>query len=205
MKLESNKCDVYLHEVKLEYHRKLKILEGQLKQRYIGRRMYDRKILEQQTAAFYKYFITKSFFKNNKQNYISFEMLGETILINSYSYVHIISRHYMPLFNGMDTERSFNGELDNVDPFDLPNSLKDLVTDYLSNIPAGYSLNIEYMIFSQDNDFYIIWWKHKKLAELNLQMGYEIRSLYKIEAERDKQKINHNNFYQVNVRIKYYY
>lgn len=204
-KLDGNASDVYLHEVKLEYHRKLEILEIQFRQYYFGRRMYERRIMEQKVAAFYKYFITKSFFRNNRQNWVSFEMLGETILINAYSYVHIISRHYMPIFNGIDPEKSFNSELTIINPFDLPNSLRDLISDYFSHAPAGYNLDSEYMIFCQDRAFYIIWWKHKKLSELNHRMGYEVRTLYKIEAERDKQKINHNNFHQINNSIKYYY
>lgn len=204
-KLEGSFNDVYLHEVKLEFHRKLKILDLQFREGYFGRRLYERNILEQKVAAFYKYFITKSFFRNNNRNWVAIEMLGETISINLYSYVHIISRHYMPKFNGIDPEKSFNSELRCVNPFDLPNSLGILISDYLRYVPEGYTLDTEYMIFSQDRDFYIVWWKWKQLCELNFRIGYEVRTLYRIEAERDKKKINLNNFHLVNDRIKYFY
>ncbi|WP_316805318.1 hypothetical protein [Pedobacter nototheniae] len=205
LKLKPDFSGPFLHEVKIEYNRKLKILEEQFKQGLYGRRMYDRKIQEQQIACFYIYYITKTFFRSNKSNYVSFQSHNSIFSVNTYSYVHIISRHYIPKLNGIDSEKSFNTELTCIDPFNLPFSLRDFILDYLNNAPANYSLHPEYMIFSEGNEFYIIWWKKKPLEELSLQTGYEIRTLYKIEAERDKQKINHNNFYQKSDRIKYFY
>lgn len=205
IKLHEVSGDVYLHEVRIEYHRKLKILDEQFRQLYFGRRIYERRILEQKVAAFYKYFITKAFFRNNKQNWVQIDAMGESFVINPYSYVHIISRHYMPKFNGMELGKSFNNELNCIDPFNLPNTLRDLIVDYFNHALANYVLDKEYMIFSQDAEFYIVWWKRKTLNELKKQIGYEIRTLYKIEDQRDKAKINHNTFYEVNERIKYFY
>lgn len=100
----------------------------------------------------------------------------------------------MPKFNGMEIGKSFNNELNCIDPFNLPNTLRDLIVDYFSHAPANYVLDGEYMIFSQDAEFYIVWWKRKPLNELKKQIGYEIRTMYKIEEQRDKDKINHNIF-----------
>jgi len=206
LKLHSSKSDAFLHEVKIEYNRKIKILEDQFQNGLFGgRRLYEREILKQRLAAFYIYYVTKSFFRSHKSNFVIFQVSSFTFSINIYSYVHIASRHYIPHLNGIDSERSFNGEIICIDPFNLPYTLRALIIDYFHKAPSNYVLNHEYMIFSQDADFYIIWWKHKKLSELNYQMGYEIRTLYKIEADRDYQKINHKNIVRVNDRICYYY
>ncbi|CAH0288673.1 hypothetical protein SRABI27_04000 [Pedobacter sp. Bi27] len=205
IKLRTVSSNIYLHEVRIEYHRKLKILSDQFKQLYFGRRLYERRILEQKVAAFYKYFITKSFFKNNKQNWVQVDEMGKSFVINPYSYVHIISRHYMPKFNSMELGKSFNNELSCIDPFNLPNTLRDLIVDYFNHAPAKFVLDKEYMIFSQDADYYMVWWKQKQLNELNQQIGYEIRTLYKIDQQRDHTKINHSLFYEANNRIKYFY
>ncbi len=204
-KLSPDYSDCYLHEVKIEYERKLKILKDQYKQRYFGRFLYERKIIEQMLNAFYIYFLTKIFFRSHKSNSVSFIAFSVTFSCNIYSYIHIMSRHYMPHLNSINEERSFNEELCNIDPRNLPYSIRALIIDYFNNAPINYVLNAEYMIFGQDASFYILWWKYKKLDELNHVPGYEIRTLYKIEAERDKQKISHNNFYTVNDRITYYY
>lgn len=206
LKLGPTYSDAFLHEIKIEYNRKIKILEDQFQNGLFGgRRLHERQILRQKLSAFYIYYVTKSFFRSHKSNFVAFPVAGSTFSINIYSYVHIASRHYIPEFNGIDPERSFNGELICINPFNLPYTLRDVIINYFDKAPANYMLNQEYMIFSQDADFYIIWWKHKKLTELNFQMGYEIRTLYKIEAPRDRQKINYNNIVKINDRICYCY
>jgi len=205
MKLGPNYSDAFLHEVKIEYYRKIKILEAHYQKGLYGRRWHEREILKQKLNAFYIYYVTKTFFRSHKGNFVLFQAFGETFLVNIYSYVHILFRHYIPDLNGIDSERSFNSELLCIDPFNLPYSIKDLIIDYATHASVNYILNPEYMIFSQDTDFYIIWWKYKKLTELNFQLGYEVRTFYKIKAQRDVAKINHQNFHQANDRIKYYY
>lgn len=205
-RLQFGSGDAYLHEVKIEYNRKTELLNITFKNGIFGgRHLHERELLKQKLAAFYIYHLTKVFFRSHRINHVTFQVFGATFTVNIYSYVHIVSRHYIPKLNGIDTEKSFNEEITCIDPFNLPYSIRDLIVDYAAKAPADYILNPEFMIFSQDTSFYIIWWKHKKLNDLKFQFGYEVRTLYKIEAERDKKKINHNNFYQLNDRIKYFY
>jgi hypothetical protein len=204
-KLNANYSDTYLHEVRLEYHRKLNIVNRLRAEGLYGRFLYERKIIEQQLNAFYLNYVTKSFFRSHKADFVSFSAFGQLFSCNVYSYVHIVSRHYIPKLNGIDPERSFNNTLPNIDPFNLPYSIRDLILDFFSKAPETYALNSEWMIFSDRQDFYILWWKHKRLKENSQTFGYEIRSLYKIEAERDWQKVNRDYVHVVNERIKYYY
>lgn len=201
----SSQSDAYLHEVKLEHKRKLELLCKTFKANYFGRKIYERKIIEQTVNAFYIYFIVKSFFKNNKANFVSIEFNQVPIVINVYSYVHTISRHYMPMFNGMDPEKSFNGQLVEINPFELPTTLASFIHNYLNNAPEGYSITKEFIIFNQDNQFYILWWKYKSLSEFKGQKGYEVRTLYRIIAARDLEKIDHESCVIISDRISYYY
>jgi len=204
-RLQNNsKSDHFFHEVKLEYNRKAKILKLLFVSNYFGRHHYERLLDEQAMSAFYIYFIVKSFFKNSKSTNTVFKAFNVNFSVNAYSYVHILSRHYMPYFNGVDTEKTFNGALENINPFELPKSLKILILDYAYRAPNNYILN-EYMIFSQKADYYIIWWKPKKLIELGGELGYEVRTMYKVESKNDKLKINYDRYYQINDHIKYFY
>lgn len=204
-KLISDNGDTFLHEVKVVYINKITIIERLFKNGLFGRNLYERKIVEQKIACFYMYYITKLFFKNIGKNYVSFKAFNETFSINIYSYIHIISRHYIPKMNGIDIEKSFNEDLLCIDPFNLPYSIRNLLLDYFERSPLNYLLKAEYMIFSEYNSFYIIWWKRKSMKELTSKIGYEIRTMYRIKQERDRSKINHLNFHQVNDRLRYYY
>jgi hypothetical protein len=203
--LTTGKKDPYLHEVRIEYNRKMKLLAKFYKRGAFGKHLYERRITEQTTASFYVYFLVKSFFRNQSKNYLDFQVSDKNFSINIYSYVHILSRHYMPKFNSIDVDRSFNSILKNVDVFNVPTSLRLLIEDYLCNAPQDYEFNEEYMIFREASEFYIIWWKQSKLPELNHLIGYEIRTLYKIQAERDKLKINKDRFFYKTEDLTYYY
>jgi hypothetical protein len=183
------KIDLLLHEVKVEYLRKLAILKRQYEARLFGWFSYRRKCLEQELMAFYIYVTVKTYFKNEKADHIAFLGGGKRFVINRYSYVHIVSRHYIARFNGMDTERSFNSSLPFIDPFSLPSSLVPLIVDYFRLAPAGHAVATEYMIFSFNGEHYLIWWKEKKIAEIGNETGWEIRTLYRIESVRDQEKL----------------
>lgn len=205
-KLSKGTNDPFLHEARIEYLRKLAIIGESHRQNYTGRFIYEREILRQKIASFYMYYVAKKFFKSNKLNYVFFKARESFFSINIYSYIHIISRHYIPAFHGADPEKSLNSNLKCIDPFNLPFSIRDLILDYFLHAPEDYSLmGREYMIFREREDFYIIWWKYKKLQENANHEGYEIRTLYKILLQRDIDKIDHAKFHAKDDQICYYY
>lgn len=157
--------------------------------RWFGYFLYMRKILEQEILAFYVYFTVKIFFRNLNTTFVELIVGKKCFIMNYYGYVHIVSRHYIPKFNGIDPERSFNASLPFIDPFYLPAGLLQLLADYFDRAPQDYQFNSQYLIFSYKNEHYIIWWKEKRLAELNNNWGYEIRTLYRVESHLDFSKI----------------
>jgi len=204
-KFHAKKTDKLLHEVKLEYLRKLTILNDQYANGLYGWFLFKRKCLEQELNAFYIYFTVKTFFKNINCNYINFWIDDKQFIINYYTYVHIISRHYIALFNGIDTEKSFNDSLPFIDPFNLPISLAKVVAEYFQFAPTIYNFNQEFMIFSYKGEHYIIWWKRKKIDEIANAVGYEIRTLYKIQSSNDHARINKENTIEHDESLIFFY
>jgi hypothetical protein len=204
LRLTVGREDRILHEVRLEYHRKIGLLNKQYLSRSFGRFRYERLCLEQELNAFYIYFTVKSFFREIKAQYVESNVAGRRFVLNAYSYVHIISRHYIPKFNGLDPEKSFNQSLPFIDPFDLPADLGRLIADYFSNVPPGYVFQEENMIFGYKRAHYILWWKKKHIDEISA-VGYEIRSLYKIEGNKDQPKLLNKAIIQAAEDLYYYY
>jgi len=192
-KLHAKKTDRLIHEVKLEYLRKLAILKKQYAIGAYGWFLFRRKCMEQELNAFYIYFTVKAFFKNIKREYIDFWIGDKRFVADYYTYVHIISRHYIALFNGIDTEKTFNDSLPFIDPFNLPSSLVKVISDYFEIAPVVYTFNPEYMIFSYKGEHYIIWWKEKCIENSSNAVGYEIRTLYTIQSFNDRQRINNES------------
>lgn len=205
LKLENKKNDPLLHEVKLEYLRKLQIVNRQYKNGAFGYYRYKRRLLEQELLAFYIYFTVKIFFKDVGSSFVESTIYNQRFVMNFYGYVHVVSRHYIPKFNGIDPERSFNTSLPFIDPFFLPNSVLALLQNYFDHAPIDYVLNEEYMIFQYRNEYYMIWWKHKHITEINHQLGYEIRTLYRMESQRDFEKIPGKTVVAIDPELSFYY
>lgn len=201
----SRSGDQFIHEIKEDLKRKIHLLNEQFKAGYFGRRLFERNVLEQDIAAFYKYFIVKAYFKNLKDSALVFVAGNNTFSINIYSYVHVLSRHYMPQINSIHHDKSFNDDLPFIDVFNLPTSLRDLITTYFTNLPHNNSQTKEHIIFAYKNSFYIIRIKFKKLPEIANELGFEIRTLYKIQKDRDLKLIDLNKFYDVNKNLRFYY
>lgn len=204
-RLSEKKSDPLLHEVKIEHDRKLKIINQLRKNGAFGWNIYQRKCLGQELMAFYTYFTVKAFFKNLKTNFVEITFDEQKFIINQYSYVHIISRHYIPHFNGIDPEKSFNETLPFIDPFNLPSSLAEVILTYFSFAPEIYSLNSEHMIFKYKESHYIIWWKYKPIDEIEKQLAYEIRTLYKMQSATDMALLPNKLVVQVNAVLNFYY
>jgi hypothetical protein len=205
IRLRSNKNDRFLHEVKLEYLRKLAIIKRQKLNGLLGYHMYLRKCLEQELLAFYIYFTVKSYFKNLQTTYIQTQAYGQRFVVNIYSYVHILSRHYIPKFNGIDTEKTFNNSLSFIDPFNLPSSLIQIVDDYFQHVPQNFILNQEYMLFAYQRQRYIIWWKLKTIQEINNEISYEIRTLYRVHRLNDLAKFNNTTLFERVDGVQFHY
>lgn len=115
--LFSNKGS-YVPYILVEYNRKKSIIEEQRRKYIIGHFKFEHKIKELLIVSFYIFYRIKHFFENQKEFYYVFKIQNLKFVFNIYSYVHILSRHYMPSVNEFDLQKSFN---DDIPFFDIYN------------------------------------------------------------------------------------
>lgn len=149
---------------------------------------YEYKIREKYCYAvfFYLYYRTRLYFDGIRDKCITFSIQGYTFVINTYSFCHIFNRHYVPSLNkGFDS--TMNNQHDGIDIRDLPLSLRKLIIIYFSYF-NGLSVNVEYLLFEFNGFPYILWIKYKNISELHNNKGFEVRSYYRCEEQRDLDK-----------------
>ncbi len=138
-------------------------------------------------AIFYHiYYRVKLYFDERPIPAVIKKIGGFDVVFNVYSFVHILSRHYYPNIN-KDIGVSLNTELEGVNLDYLPDELLSLVEKHNQLPPL--TRNTEYLLFSADADHYILWLKFKRLNETKSK-GFEVRSFYKCEEQRDLDRVN---------------
>lgn len=140
---------------------------------------------------FHIYYRVKLFFDEKPKPYIIRNVNGFDIVFNVYSFVHILSRHYYPNMN-KDIGISLNAELEIIDLDYLPDEILELIDKRNKRCPI--TNKTEYLLFSDRDDNYILWIKFKKLAETKND-GFEVRSFYKCEEQRDLDKLKEPGAY----------
>lgn len=153
----------------------------------IERIKYLKKKTEYIYATFFHiYYHTKLFFDEKQKPYAIKRIGGFDVVFNIYSYVHILSRHYYPNMN-KDIGITLNTELECLDLDYLPDEIMPLIEKH-SHL-CSLTQNTEYLLYSYGNDYYILWLKYKRLNETRRE-GFEVRSFYKCEEQRDLDKVN---------------
>lgn len=195
----------YLNIIETELNRRIKQLDSLKVEGKINDTNYDyhRKYLF--TMSYYIYYRVKLFFDGQKEKFILLNILGEDIIINIYSFVHILFRHYIPSMDIGQIDRSINDPLPFLDLINLPISIRELLIEYFNLDKSPLIPSREYFLFSFNDDRYIIWLKYSKLEELNNNYGYEFRTLYKCKEERDFDKFEGLAEYKLNADLSFFY
>jgi hypothetical protein len=180
----NTKGDVYLHEVSIEFNNKIKLINKVYKKRLIGYFLYKRQVEILKCMMFFIYFSVKKFFQDYGKDYLIVENKNDLFVINSFTYVHVASRHYFPDLNHLDFTKSFLSFTPFLDPFQLPISIEKILLLYIENKPIC-KFNQEYMLFKFNKQPYILHWKYKRCKELKKEFGFEIRSIYPIKSKTD--------------------
>ena len=137
---------------------------------------------------FYIYYQTKLYFDENNKKFIAFNIREYSFVGNVYTYCHILSRHYFPIINEkLDVSMNDNNTI--INPKNLLEDLKAIINKYYT-ICNSINEKTETLLFKIDQKKYILWIKYKQLDELSKAMGFEIRSFYKCERERDLSLFN---------------
>ncbi|MDL2212642.1 hypothetical protein LJC29_01585 [Bacteroides sp. OttesenSCG-928-N06] len=156
-------------------------------------------------VAFFIYYKVKLFFDGLADKYVVLNTNGEKIIINIYSYVHILYRHYFPSMNLKKIDRSINIDIPYIDIENLPFSLKDFLKDYFAHDTAPLDATREYLLFAYKGLKHIIWIKYHKLEELNNDYGFELRTIYLCKEARDISKFNNTTEHIINPELSLFF
>lgn len=195
----------YFNVISIELNRRLKDLEIVYNEGKISEADYNSHIKHLYAIAFFIYYKVKLFFDGRTDKFIQLDVLGGSIVVNIYSFVHILFRHYIPSLDIGIPDRSINEPIPFLDIENLPSSIKNLLIAYFQFDISPLANFREYLLFSYNGDKYIIWLKYSKLEELNNSFGFEFRTLYKCKEQRDLDKFNGLSEHKVNVDLSFYF
>lgn len=178
----------YCSVIKPEVLKKIKCWQKWAEQDSTRLSTLDKRIEFVYATFFHIYYRVKLFFDEHPHPYVIRRIGGYDVIFNVYSFVHILSRHYYPNMN-LEIGISLNKELDCLNLDYLPDDIFRLIER--SNSQTAINCETEYLLYSFDNDYYIMWLKYKRLNETK-NMGLEVRSFYRCEEQRDFEKIKRN-------------
>ena len=134
---------------------------------------------------FHIYYTVKQFFDERPKPYVLRVVGRFDVVFNVYSFVHILSRHYYPNMN-KEIGASLNDDFE-IDLDYLPEEMFPFIEQ--SNALSPITEETEYLLYSIGTDYYILWLKYKILNETK-KVGFEVRSFYKCEEQRDLNKVS---------------
>ena len=199
-----NKKGKYLSVINTELHKRLKVIQSNYVSGNIDETECNYQTKKLYSTAFYIYYKVKLFFDGKTEKFVTLNVTGSDIIINIYSFVHILFRHYFPSLDNGDRGRSINDPLPFLDIEHLPESVKDFLDLYFNKDKRPLDSSREYLLFSFKGDKYIIWLKYKYLEELN-QMGFEFRTLYKCIEQRDFNKFDGLTEHPIDSDLSFYF
>lgn len=185
--LITSKKGNYMTHLYQEYNRKLKILKTCRRSGLIGENLFKSKRKEIKLACYHIYYKARSYFDSYPIPVHVFEIDGINYIFDVYSYVHILSRHYMPSTNNFDLEKSFNEVLPFIDIDDLPVSFEVIMRKYSSVFKM--TSEMEFFIVQFKTSYYIIWLKSVYSHLVNGQV-IQVRTFYKMKEKNDIDKLN---------------
>lgn len=195
----------YFNVISTELNRRLKDLELAYNEGEITEEDYNYHIKYLHTIAFFIYYKVKLFFDGRTDKFIQLTVSGESIIVNIYSFVHILFRHYIPSLDIGIPDRSINDPIPFLDIENLPLSIKDLLVRYFNCNKAPLVSSQEYLLFSFKREKYIIWLKYRELEELNNDLGFEFRTLYRCKEQRDLDKFHELTEHKIDADVSFFF
>ncbi|MFZ4263805.1 hypothetical protein ACFRAE_17345 [Sphingobacterium sp. HJSM2_6] len=177
----------YMAHLNPEFNRKVKILLKLKKSGLFGNNHFKVKYREIVLACFHIYFKVKLFFDGMAKLEHCFEIKNIKFVFDVYSYIHILSRHYMPSINSFDIERTYNEELPFIDIDFMPLSIESILKRFSKF--KKIQITDEFIMFRFKNSPYILWFKSLFNQRLSIQT-LQIRTLYRIENKNDLAKMD---------------
>lgn len=195
----------YLNIVHTELNKRIKELCSEFSGKKINETQYNYQFKYTYIIAFFIYYKVKLFFDGLNDKFVCLNVAGDKIIINIYSFVHTLYRHYFPSMNSGTVNRSINDPLPFLDIKNFPYSVKDFLNMYFNCNKAKLLPSDEYLLFSFKRTKYIIWIKYGKLDDLGGNNGFEFRTLYKCSEKRDLDKFCGLTEHKKNLDISFYF
>lgn len=146
---------------------------------------------------FHVYYIVRYYFDEKQTKDEEIECNGSIFYADIYSYCHILTRHYYPTMNeGLNI--SLNDNLSILSLRELPSGILKLVKAYCKY--KKITKSDEYLLFFLDSQRYIMWIKYDSILNTS-KKGFEIRSFYKCEVDRDLIKFVNKRIISINEHI----
>lgn len=181
----NSKKGEYLSQIANTLNHKLKDWEKHLHTNQITKKTYQQKTTYIWALFFHIYYHTKLYFDEKKYKYEEILINGYKVRFDIYSFIHIMSRHYYPDMNA-DIGISLNSSILEINLDELPTSILALIKSYFQH--TVLTEETEFLLLTTNKEKYILWIKYCTLNGTNRETGFQVRSFYKCEAQRDLDK-----------------
>ena len=153
-------------------------------------------------VAFFIYYKVHYFFDGEPNKCKNLKHYDEVIVVNIYSFVHVLFRHYFPGLSIKNDDRSLNKEINFLNINYFPEAIVEFLGKLLLKLKQPLNPKREYILFSYKGDKYVIWLKYKSLIEMGGEMGFHFRTLYRVEQENDLQLFKFKKQLLINKDVK---
>lgn len=149
--------DILIDYLVIEIKHQLKAIRKYCKKTNLG---YFRQLYEEKSIilhSWFAYLLSKEFFENLGSNKIILTFSGNTILIDGFCYIHILSRHFAGHIKGFQT-KSYHLDIKNIKYKEIPSFLEMVVNTFFNSAAAGY-FNGQSISLIFENVYYVLYFR----------------------------------------------
>lgn len=182
-----------------ETHNQINEIEKYCNKNLIGKHKKDYIKKSLTLHGKYIYLLVKEFYQELEKENEIVEINGQNILIDSFSYVHTLFRHYAKKIKEHQNDKSYHLN-EKIGFKSVPNYLFDILIKFKS-IVESVNFNKKNVFFNYNNQYYAIWFRPFKQSKkgnvvieyLRMQTFYPIEDKTELENLKSKKAIIVNN------------
>lgn len=187
--LVESHSDPLLHNISTETRHQLKEIERYCRKGFLGANR--KKAMEKEMVLHSKFVFrnVQSFYEENPPKW-TLDVDGKTLLIDSFSYIHILLRHFGQSIKEHQTDKSYHVE--GLDYKNLPIELGRIITAY-SKVSSG-QFDGQRIFFKMNGKIYAIWLRELKtgIKGGGVLSEYRVQTFYPVEDINELKRIGHN-------------
>lgn len=134
------------------------------------------------------YLRVKEFFQELGSDSLFFELFGNTILIDSYFYIHILFRHYAASIKEHQQEKSYH--IENFDYRWMPLIMKNIILMYGAYVHPQH-FNQRGITFTLNKTFYSLWFKGSSIKVNGVDTPcLRLQTFYPVDSIKEKTRLS---------------